>query len=825
MAFSSSDSEGWRIGERIQVRGAAWVVLEQTKFRDCLALHLAGGDRANRGHARTLLIPFDRPRRLRPQRSTRVVRPRRWLHSLRRAALDDRPYGSLLRAAGSTVKILPYQLEPALAMLGHGATRILITDSVGLGKTVQAGLVLDELSARQEGFRALVVAPAGLREQWCQELAVHFNLAAIAADTAWLARTARDLPADLNPWLLPGIYVASLDLLKRPEVLRPIEDVSWDLLVVDEAHGATLGTQRWAAASAIAVRARRVVLLTATPHAGDARQFAALCGIGKIDPHTDPLLIFNRTRADVGLPHRRRRSLRGVRLSAAETRMHRLLDQYTDAICREQTGGHARLAAIVLRKRALSSAGSLAASVIRRMDLLADAVPAGAHQLSLPLADEEVDDEAPDAVLGIPGLSDRAVERRWLEALREAAAAAAADESKMKFLTRVLARLREPAIVFTEYRDTLVRLQAAIARTGRTSLALHGGLTAAERAAVHRAFNESDHVLVATDAAAEGLNLQGRCRTVIHFELPWSPIRLEQRAGRVDRIGQRRTVHEIALVSNDTAERLVLAPLIRRAARAQGAPGGGLMSVALLRESRIAAAVLEGCSIEDLDEPPAEWPAPPTWGVTPAPALRLDAETEALRLRQHRAWAIATAGGSPGHDEPGACLVTAIRSRRSVMRPGVTAVYSLILATSDGHLVHRDHMAVTIPLPIDVDCRRTSDVRAAFSRWSNTHEPAVRSAIEEATRPRLNDIRRMHALGVEALDRREAAMAATVSSGAQQIVQASLFDQRAIRRAAAKRRAAASLLDEAERRAGARSESRRLVLAVDLAAVLFTNRR
>jgi hypothetical protein len=455
------------------------------------------------------------------------------------------------------------------------------------------------------------------------------------------------------------------------------------------------------------------------------------------------------------------------------------------------------------------------------MDLLGEAVPV-VEQLLLPLADANQDDAAPDIVLGTAGLSDRAAERRWLDTIAEAAAKAAADESKVRFLTRLLGRLQEPSIVFTEYRDTLGRLHEAMSRTGRASLVLHGGLTAAERVAVQRAFNDGNHVLLATDAAAEGLNLHGRCRLVIHFELPWTPIRMEQRAGRVDRIGQRRTVHEIGLVANDTAERLVLVPLIRKAARVEAAPGGAWRSGAFFRESRVAASVLDGSPIGDPDDSVVE-PVPAIRIQTAPPSLRAESEAEALRLEQQRRW-IAESARSSNAFESGARLVTVMTIRRTAMMPGVIAVYLVVLATPDGHVVHRDRVTVGIPAPVALPGRRARDVRQAFAAWWSAHEPAARSVVETAVRARLDEIRRMHILGLDALDRREVVMAETLSSGAQEIVQASLFDQRALRRAAARRQVVASLLDEVNRRAGARTDSRRLVRTIDLAAVLLTIR-
>ena len=105
-------------------------------------------------------------------------------------------------------------------MIALGVPRLMIADAVGLGKTIQAGIVLDECAFERESFRALVVAPAGLREQWSRELADRFGLPSTVAGAAWLARSSRELPPDVNPWILPGIYVTSFDFVKQPEVLR-----------------------------------------------------------------------------------------------------------------------------------------------------------------------------------------------------------------------------------------------------------------------------------------------------------------------------------------------------------------------------------------------------------------------------------------------------------------------------------------------------------------------------------------------------------------------------------------------------------------------------
>ena len=228
----------------------------------------------------------------------------------------------------------------------------------------------------------------------------------------------------------------------------------------------------------------------------------------------------------------------------------------------------------VLHKRALSSAWSLAQSVERRLAALAAPEDAAAAQLWLPLSDPQGEriaaDEAPSWPVGLR-LADPALERRLLTSLLESARGASSCETKLAALVRLLRRARQSAVVFTEYRDTLLHVRHQYAPR---ALLLHGGLTRDERSAVIAEFsNQPNRLLLATDAAAEGLNLHQQCRLVVNLELPWNPMRLEQRIGRVDRIGQRRTVHAFHLVAERSGEVDLLARLRSRVAAARSAGG------------------------------------------------------------------------------------------------------------------------------------------------------------------------------------------------------------------------------------------------------------
>jgi superfamily II DNA or RNA helicase len=794
-------------GSHVAVRGRTWTVTARTGFAACTAVALKSRGAGRPDTRRTLLAPFDRFIPAEQPQRLRIVKPPRLLHCLRRLAAGARPAGALPAAAAAAIDILPYQLEPALAVAA-GAARILLADAVGLGKTVQAGLVVAQLDAPA---RVLIATPAGLRGQWQLELERHFGMAAVIADTAWLARRAADLPPDVSPWALPEVYIASFDLLKRPEVLRPLEDVTWDAVVVDEAHHAAPGTARRAALDAIARRARRVLLLTATPHDGDDEAHAALLDLGAAGPCPVPPIVFRRTRGSLGGGLARRTVLLAVRPTPAERRMHRQLAGYTARIAgeaRRRGDRHARLAAIVLRKRALSSAASLARSAARRLDLLAGPAPNETRQLALSWGDEDpLEDEVPDEVLAAPGLADAAVERGALAAIVESAARAAADESKTRRLIRLLARIGEPAIVFTEYRDTLARLAAALEASGQRALVLHGGQGPAERAEVQRAFNAGERLLVATDAASEGLNLHERCRLVVHYELPWTPARLEQRTGRVDRIGQRRRVHEILLVARDTAERLVLAPLAARAARARRALAGDAPLLDRLTESHVAAAVLEG------ERLPLPGPARQHEGA----GFRAEAEAEAERLHRVREY---VAASPPLGDAASTSDVWVCAPRRHRPARQVEAVYALEIVTPDGEALHREFVVARQALGRPVSFRRAGDLK----RWARGWMHEAEAALVRETRAQLRD--RVGALGARirraSVDAglREAAIASALPCTAGALVQAGLFDRRAIRAREARQRSARDLEGEVDdRRAGAHS-TRRLTPRLRLVALV-----
>lgn len=669
-----STTESASTGDLVRVRDAIWRVMHVQTFArvDVRLLRLVGADALNRWQPCTLLEPFDRPRRIAARDAPRVVSRARWMRTLAALLASSAPARGEGDArvdvwpstvAQAQVTLMPHQIAPLMAVLRGEASRVLLADAVGLGKTIQAALILRELRARGLADRVLVLVPCGLRDQWQQELSHRTALASVIVDAASLAARARELPPDVNPWSLPGITIASVDFMKQPGVLRGADRLPWDILVVDEAHGLNEGTERLAAVDLLARRSRHVLLLTATPHHGSDDGFAALCRIGQTDDDHDRIAIFRRTRSAIGVPPRRRVHICRITPTREERWLHTLLARYAHRVeqeCRRETehdsastrvedAGASRdaaaravsLAVSVLLKRASSSASSLERSLRRRLALLGlaekDGASAGrsasvdAHaavdavrperiaasgiaggvtrvpvdaaaeglrgsarhrravQASLPFdlggdaASEAGDvDDADDAdidsvqmrALGMTGLRSRRVERAWLTLLIEAARNAARVESKPRALARWLARARgEAALIYTEYRDTLTHFASMLPRDVSCAV-LHGGLgVEARRLALTRFLSGEARVLLTTDAAGEGLNLHHRCRLVFNVELPWNPNRLEQRIGRVDRLGQTRTVHAVHLVAAGTAEEQMLDRLTGRIQRIESSLG------------------------------------------------------------------------------------------------------------------------------------------------------------------------------------------------------------------------------------------------------------
>lgn len=556
-------------GSPVRIRRRRWRVDRTRVDRHTVRLDVSDRDRRL-----TVFTPYDAPGAAGPDTRPVGVRMQQGLarlaHLIARAPHARIPAGLL----DAHIDIRPYQLEPLLAMCA-GHRRVLIADEVGLGKTIQAGLVLAHLHPTTPSFHALVIVPAGLQAQWADELQSRFG---ISTQTIELLLSRFDIHRTYGESCPPGVWIGSVDYLKQRHVVAGLPLLPWDLVVIDEAHTTVGLSDRHEAADELGMRARRLLLLTATPHDGDVGRFGRLMRLGALPAEDGRLCVFRRARAEVSTAPARR--VRWHLVPPTEPLRHLF-----DALCsfermmltRAQASRHdaAILLLSVIRKRALSTMAALDRTLARRIVWL-ESGPFGVdmdwRQARLDFGDEDTDQGDSTSLVADVGVP-RTIERTWLRRLRTLAHTAMRHEPKLTWLAAIAGRTREPFVLFTEYRHSLEAVERVLARTRRVAV-VHGGMADPPRRDALQRFQCGDaSVLLATDVCSQGLNLQGAARWVVSLEVPWNPLRLEQRIGRVDRIGQTRRVHATLLAGRDGAESGVLRALARRTLAARHATG------------------------------------------------------------------------------------------------------------------------------------------------------------------------------------------------------------------------------------------------------------
>ncbi len=766
-------------GRTVLARGNAWTILEVRRFDGCALVTLEARGPDTPGRRTTLITPFDvvtsAGRRLARRRRSRVIA----------AVLDSvsrrRRSGGLWTAVDGQFVPLAWQLAPALAVFG-GATRLLLADAVGLGKTVQAGLVLAELIARGLVERALVLTPAGLRQVWVEELRARFHVPAESLDQASLVSQGTWQAAGANPWLRVPVVVSSIDLVKRPEVRAAVDDQPIDLLIVDEAHHCTPDSDRGAVVARLGRAVPWLILVSATPHAGDSRAFRFLLDLGRVHTDEPAMRVFRRTRRDAGLARGRSTHVLAVAPTDAERRLQEAVRAYARDVCAgpmAETPG-LRLVCGVLARRATSSALAARRTLARRLAALSGAAPPPVeHQPHLPWSEVEEDERLDPRWLGAPGLQNVADERARLRALIDVADEACAHPSKLVRLRRLLARAGEPAIVFTEFRDTLEACLPLVEAVAPVRC-LHGAIDVHNRLRALADFLEGRaRVLLATDVAGEGLNLQARARLVVTIEWPWSPQRLEQRVGRVDRLGQGRRVHAVHLTSRGTFEDTVVARLLQRARTASDDLGRSAGQA--LGDDAVEAAVLGG---PGRGEPALEVAASPT-GVEDAASDEARQILEARRLAarvQPADSRIPRVG--QGTVLPAWCLPARARvpRRSSSESPGERRRVVVVFEVSDRSRVGRlDACSV---VGIEVTLAHSPAHRREWKRMCRALAGDAR--VRDAALRAVPSATPLNGLPWQAVVDRLAAVRGALGAESPAGVQASLFDRRAVREASAR---------------------------------------
>lgn len=540
----------------VRCRARTWRVLDMQGGEDSTTWQLAQGTQV----PRLIASPPDEVTDIPLRR--RAVSRRAWERAVLTHARGYAPAWWPASATALPIAALPWQFVPAMMILSGLHRRVLLADEVGMGKTIQAGLLLHEVHAREPQAATLVVTPAGLVPQWVAELRCRVHLEALVLDAASLRREAAQPPAMVDATRPGSCWLMSMDLLRQPDVVSLLARTRWTLLVVDEAHAASPGTARQEAVSRVAGASVRVLLLTATPAAGGS---GAADGLRRIGGRTDekPMAVVRRDVSLLARPKRRSCVLR-VDLGADHAALCVRLDAFVERARRERSSD-GLLPALVLRRRASSCPAALRRSLERRLDVLGLVPPAMSPVIpglfeSVPALDQDARD---DEAMRIPAWVDGDEERQELRRLHELCCRLPPAGRKLRRVTQLALRARQPVIIFTAFLDTLRALRTLL--PARSIVSVHGEQPEALRTHALEAFAAGDAaVLLATDTAAEGLNLQARCRLVVHAEVPPSWRILEQRSGRVDRYGQASRVHVVVMSSTTSEDSEALARLQSR---------------------------------------------------------------------------------------------------------------------------------------------------------------------------------------------------------------------------------------------------------------------
>jgi len=518
-------------------------------------------------------------------------------------------YDPLLAVNISKIDPLPHQIEAVygrILKLPH--IRFLIADDPGAGKTIMAGLIIKELKLRGLVRRILIVVPGHLKDQWRRELKEKFDEIFTVVD-----RYTFNNSYGINPWEKENQIITSMDFAKRDEILNTLASTHFDLVIVDEAHKMsaykygekTQKSDRYKLGEVLSRISEHMLFLTATPHKGDPENFRLFIDLlypgffattdlieESIRNQDNPLFI-RRIKEDLkdfdGKPLFLPRHVRSVPFSLGkespkEMELYNELSKYVihqyNLIKGDDKKRNVAFALVILQRRFASSVYALLKSLERRKKRLEEVLNNADSLKDLKIDSIDMED-----------VEDMSEEERWREesvwetiSLAENKEELKAEiqtleklinkakeiiereeELKLKKLKEVLEELTKnitdptlrKVIIFTESKDTLDYLEKKIREWGYKVNTIHGGMPLDLRIQEEERFRAQTEILVATEAAGEGINLQF-CNLMINYDIPWNPNRLEQRMGRIHRYGQTREVFVYNLIAEDTREGRVL---------------------------------------------------------------------------------------------------------------------------------------------------------------------------------------------------------------------------------------------------------------------------
>lgn len=512
----------------------------------------------------------------------------------------------------SRVLPLPHQFRVLRRAMENFPVRLLLADEVGLGKTIEAGLILKELSLRGMVDRVLVLAPKSLLLQWVAEMDLHFGEVFELVEPGSWGEGMR-LRTE-NPWKRFPKAVVSFDSVKprssqkgwsteqidryNLERFHDLVGAGWDLVIIDESHkvaGAGDDVARYELASGLARATPHLLLLSATPHSGKSDAFRRLLSLldGAAFPpgmvvsrsHIAPWVIRTEKRTTTDADGRPLFAPRKTLLlkvpflpkHALQKQLYEEISEYVIAGYNRSAGGRnqgSRLLLILIQRLMSSSTRAVRRFLEARLQVLGSGDEAAIS--GTPASGEDGGGDEPEleealqlALFSVPRSRREAEEVRRLLNLAvqvEASGSDARAEALYDQTVSLAQQAGEPGkkfLVFTEFTATQAMLREFLEARGYGVATLNGGMDLSERKAAQECFESDAQVLVSTDAGGEGLNLQF-AHVVVNYDLPWNPMRLEQRIGRVDRIGQKREVLAINLALENSVEARVYEVLLAK---------------------------------------------------------------------------------------------------------------------------------------------------------------------------------------------------------------------------------------------------------------------
>jgi len=605
-------------GTLVRARGREWVVLPESG-PDFLVVRPLGGTAQETAGIHTALEKVE-PASFEPPTvndlgdfvSCRLLRDAARF-GFRSSAGPFRSFGRL------AFQPRPYQLVPLMMALKLDPVRLLIADDVGIGKTIEAGLIAREMLDRAEITRICVLCPPHLAEQWQQELATKFNIFAELVLSSTARRLEKNLRGDQSIFDAYPFTIVSTEFIKSESRRYDFLRTCPDFVIVDEAHGCAASAdgrgaahQRYLLLKELAKKsARHLVLVTATPHSGNEEDFRALLGLLKEEflnlptdlsgPEKEPLRrkvaahLVQRRREnirhylhhDTPFPERKDKEDHYILSSDYRALFNKVLD-YARETVRDDSGGvlrqRVRWWSALSLLRAMASSPTAAAATLRERSRVLEAESEGsADQIGRQAVldgFEDGDDGGNDVNPGAdpePADGDNSVRGRLLSFAREADKLKGDADNKLVKLVALVADLLSEGfkpIVFCRFIETADYVASELRSRLNKSVevaSITSQLAPDDRSARIAAMTDavaSQRVLVCTDCLSEGINLQEKFDAVIHYDLSWNPTRHEQREGRVDRYGQKNAKNEVRVLTyygtDNQIDGIVLDVLLRK---------------------------------------------------------------------------------------------------------------------------------------------------------------------------------------------------------------------------------------------------------------------